>query len=211
MDNPLGRIEHTALGPLTTWADVTGVLDEAIRHGLRACVPPCYVEPATDYAPGVDISTVVGFPHGQHAVATKCAEAERAWEDGAAELDVVANFGLLAEDTERLERELTEVVAAVPVPVKVITEAPLLAEDELRQVCEAAVAADAAFLKTATGFSGGGATVADVELLGEYLPVKASGGIGSRESADVMFEAGAARIGTSSGDVLAREYEATGE
>ncbi|MFB6183588.1 MAG: deoxyribose-phosphate aldolase [Haloarculaceae archaeon] len=202
------RIEHTVLGPETTPADVTAVLDAAIEHGMRACVPPCYVDGAVDYAPGVDCSTVVGFPHGQHATATKVAEATDAWETGAAELDVVANVGLLhAGEDDRYRRDLAEVVAAVPIPVKVIVETPLLHDEtEKRRAAEHAVAAGADFLKTATGFSGGGATVADVRLLSQYLPVKASGGIGSWERAKAMFDAGADRIGASAGVTIVEEW-----
>jgi deoxyribose-phosphate aldolase len=209
MDDVPTRIEHTVLGPTTTWADVTGLLDTAMREGMRACIPPCYVADAADYAPGVDIATVIGFPHGQHATAIKCAEAQQAWDDGADELDVVANVGRLRSGAdEAVEDDLAEVVAAVPIPVKVIVESPLLDDGELRRACQAAVDADADFVKTATGFSDGGATIEDVELIREFLPVKASGGIGSWEQAKAMFDAGAERIGASRGDVIVSEYRA---
>jgi deoxyribose-phosphate aldolase len=212
MNDVPSRIEHTVLGPTTTWADVTAVLDDALREGMRACIPPCYVADAVAYA-NVEVVTVVGFPHGQHTTETKCAEAEAAWDDGADEIDVVANVGYLrAGDVDAYRADIAEVVAAVPVPVKVIVEAPLLEEEELRTASRAAADADAAFVKTATGFSEGGATVADVEVMSESLPVKASAGVGSWEKARAMFEAGAERIGASSGDVIVREYrEATGE
>lgn len=201
------RIEHTVLGPETTPDDVIAVLDDAIEYGMRACIPPCYLELADSYAPTVELVTVVGFPHGQHTTDAKCHEAAGAWEAGADEIDVVMNVGRLkAGEDDAVEAELAEVVAAVPVPVKVIVEAPLLPEDELRRASECVVAADADFLKTATGFSEGGATVEDVAVMSEYLPVKASGGIGSWADARAMFEAGAERIGASSGDVIAREY-----
>ncbi|MFC7132609.1 MULTISPECIES: deoxyribose-phosphate aldolase [Salinibaculum] len=207
MDDVPPRIEHTVLGPTTTWTDVTEVLDTALREGMRACIPPCYVAEATDYAPNVDTATVVGFPQGQHTTGVKCTEARGAWDDGADELDVVANVGRLRDgDDEAVTEDIAEVVAAVPVPVKVIVEAPLLDEDELRRACQAAVDADADFVKTATGFSEGGATVEDVEIMSEYLPVKASGGVGSWEQAEALFEAGAERIGASSGDVIVAEY-----
>jgi deoxyribose-phosphate aldolase len=204
------RIEHTVLGPETTPDDVIEVLDAAIELGMRACIPPCYLDLATNYAPTVDLATVIGFPHGQHATGTKCHEAKEAWEAGADELDVVLNVGRLrAGEDDTVREDIEEVVAAVPVPVKVIIETPLLqSEDEKRRACEAVVDADADFLKTATGFSDGGATVEDVELMSEYLPVKASGGVGSWEQAKAMFDAGAERIGASSGDTIVREYQA---
>jgi len=209
MDDVPARIEHTVLGPTTTRDDVTECLEAASELGMRACVPPCYVADAVEAAPTVDVVAVVGFPHGHHTTETKCSEAVQAWEDGATELDVVANVGrLFSDDVEAVREDIEEVVAAVPVPAKVIVEAPLLDEPDLRRICEAAADADADFLKTATGFSEGGATVADVEVLSEYLPVKASGGIGSWARAREMFDAGAERIGASSGEVIVREYRA---
>lgn len=207
MDDIANRIEHTVLGPATTWADVSDVLDAALGYGMRACVPPCYLDRADEYAPTVDLTTVVGFPHGQATGTAKALEAEDAWERGAAEIDVVANRGfLIAGETERLSEELNSVVAAVPVPVKVIVEAPMLDDEDLHLIGELVADAGAAYLKTATGFADGGATVDDVELLSEYLPVKASGGVGSWSFTERLFDAGAERIGTSSGDVVFEEY-----
>jgi len=193
-------IDHTVLGPETTPADVERVLDEATDHGMNACIPPCYVAEAADYGPDVTVATVVGFPHGQHTPAAKRAEAEDAWRAGADELDLVINVGRLkAGDADAVREEVAEVVATVPLPVKVIIETALLTDDEKRRACAAARDADAAMVKTSTGFADGGATVADVELMSEYLPVKASGGVGSYGEAIAMLEAGAVRIGASSG------------
>jgi len=201
------RLEHTVLGPETTPDDVIAVLDDAIEYGMRVCIPPCYLELADGYAPTVSLATVVGFPHGQHATAAKVCEAEDAWDDGADEVDMVLNVGRLrAGEDEAVRKDVEEVVAAVPVPVKVIIETPLLSDEEKRRAAELVAEADADFLKTATGFSNGGATVEDVALLAEYLPVKASGGVGSWADAKAMFDAGAERIGASSGDVIAREF-----
>ncbi|MEA5385970.1 deoxyribose-phosphate aldolase [Haloarculaceae archaeon H-GB11] len=201
-------IEHTVLGPETTPADVQSVLDDAIEYGMKACIPPCYLGEAASYAPTVEVSTVVGFPHGQHAPEAKAEEARLAWEDDADELDVVANLGLLrAGEDERYRSDIAEVVAAVPIPVKVIIETPLLRDEaEKRRACELVTDAGADFLKTATGFSDGGATVEDVSLMSDYLPVKASGGVGSWEQAKAMFDAGAERIGASSGVEIVEGY-----
>ena len=198
-------IDHTVLGPETTWGDTVTVLDEASEHGMNACIPPCYVTQAADYAPEVTIATVVGFPHGQHSAAAKRAEAANADEDGADELDVVINVGRLKNgETDAVREELSGVVAATPLPVKVIIETALLTDDEKHRACEAAAEAGADMVKTSTGFADGGATVADVELMSDYLPVKASGGVGSYEEAMAMLEAGAERIGASSGvEILA--------
>lgn len=213
MDDIAGRIEHTVLGPETTWEAVEVLLDESLQYGMRACIPPCFLERATEYAPGVELASVVGFPHGQHLTETKCQEAKHVWKAGADEVDVVANISYVKSgEFEKLQSELSEVVAAVPIPVKVILEAPLLDEDELRAASEAAANADVDFLKTSTGFTDGGATIEDVELMSEYRPVKASGGVGSWSFAEELFEAGAERIGASSGVTIVREYrEQTGQ
>lgn len=198
-----GRIEHTVLGPVTTAEDVVATLDTAIDHGMRACVPPCYVDLAESYAPAVDLSTVVGFPHGQHMTETKASEAEQLAGAGADELDVVCNVGALkAGEDDAFRRDLETVVAATTCPVKAIIETPLLDDQEVHRACQAAADAGAAFVKTATGFSDGGATVADVEVMATYLPVKASGGISTWEQAAAMFDAGAERIGASSGAAI---------
>lgn len=194
------RIDHTVLGPETTPADVRRVLDEATEHGTNACIPPTYVADARDRAPELTLVTTIGFPHGQHAPDAKVYEAETAWEDGADELDVVANVGRLkAGQDDRVRDELAEVVATVPIPVKVIIEDPLLTENQKHRACTIAREADADFVKTSSGFAGDGATVRDVERMSEYLPVKASGGIESYETAVAMIDAGAERIGASSG------------
>jgi deoxyribose-phosphate aldolase len=212
MDDVPHRIEHTVLGPETTWEDVETVANEAQEYGMRACIPPCYLKEATEYAPDLELTTVVGFPHGQHLIETKCQEAKHAWKAGASEIDVVANIGhIKSGQFETLQLELEEVVAAVPIPVKVILEAPLLDDDELRAASEAAANADVDFLKTSTGFADGGATRHDVELMSEYGPVKASGGVGSWSFASELFDAGAERIGASSGVTIVEEYRESGE
>jgi deoxyribose-phosphate aldolase len=201
------RIDHTVLGPETTPADARDVVVAAAEYGTNACIPPCYVDELRDAADGVVLVTVVGFPHGQHAPAAKREEAVVARADGADELDVVLNVGRLrAGDDDAVVDELAKLVAAVSAPVKVIAEAPLLTDAELHRAGQAAVAADADYLKTGTGVSGP-ATVADVELLAEYLPVKASGGIDTAERARAMLDAGAARIGASAGIDLVEGFE----
>jgi deoxyribose-phosphate aldolase len=209
-DELAASIDHTVLGPETTLADVERVLDEAAEYGMNACIPPCYVPEATEYAPDVTVATVVGFPHGQHAPGAKRDEGVRAWEDGADELDVVVNVGRLkAGDDDAVREELAELVAAVPIPVKVIVETALLDGDELDRACRAAEDADAAMVKTSTGFADGGARVEDVERMSEYLPVKASGGVGSWADAEAMFDAGAVRIGASSGVAIVEDFLAS--
>jgi deoxyribose-phosphate aldolase len=206
------RVDHTVLGPTTEIEDVYGVLDDCAEYGMNACVPPCYLTEASEYAPDVRLVTVIGFPHGTPAHATKVAEAEQAWADGAVELDMVANIGRLrAGEDERVREEIEEVVAAVPIPVKVILETTLLTEAEIDRGCRLARAADAAFVKTSTGFAAGGATTEAVSRMADFLPTKASGGIGSWAEAEAMFEAGAERIGASSGAAIVEEFGSTTE
>jgi deoxyribose-phosphate aldolase len=214
MDRPelAARIDHTVLGPTTEIEDVRRVLEDCGEYGMNACIPPCYLPEASEYAPDVRLVTVIGFPHGTSSHATKVAEAEQAWADGAAEIDMVANIGRLrAGEDERVREEVEEVVAAVPIPVKVILETALLSEAEIDRGCRLARAADAAFVKTSTGFAEGGATTEAVERMAAFLPTKASGGIGSWAEAAAMFEAGAERIGASSGVAILEGFESTTE
>jgi len=211
MDDVPDRIEHTVLGPTTTPDEVRTCLDEALQYGMRACIPPWALPLATEYA-DVPLTAVIDFPHGQGQTDSVCEAAKLAWDAGADELDMVCNIGLLkAGEDDAVRDHITEVVASVPVPVKVIVEAPLLSDDELERVGQLVADADAEYLKTATGFSEGDATVHDVEILSKYLPVKASGGVGSWADAEAMFEAGAERIGASSGDTIVREWQAETE
>ena len=202
-------IDHTVLGPETTPADVERVVDEAVEYGMNVCIPPCYVAGARDHAPeDLTIATVVGFPHGQNATEAKAAEASLAHEDGADELDVVVNVGRLqADEHDTVCEDLEAVVDATPLPVKVIIETALLDDDEKHAACEAAEDAGADMVKTSTGFADGGAEVPDVELMSDYLPVKASGGVGDYEQAQAMFDAGAVRIGASSGVAIVESYD----
>jgi deoxyribose-phosphate aldolase len=202
-------IDHTVLGPETTYADVERVVDEAVEYGMNVCIPPCYVAEARDDAPeDLTIATVVGFPHGQNAPAAKVDEARIAYDDGADELDLVINIGRLkAGEQDVVGQEIADVVAAVPLPVKVIIETALLTDDEKRTASRLAKEGDADMVKTSTGFADGGATVPDVELMSEFLPVKASGGVGNYEQAQAMFDAGAVRIGASSGVKIVESFE----
>jgi deoxyribose-phosphate aldolase len=201
------KIDHTVLGPETTLADVEAVLDEAEEYGMNACIPPCYVAEAAEYAPDVTLATVVGFPHGQNATDAKRDEAVDAWDDGTDELDMVINVGRLKTgDHDAVRADIEELVAAVPIPVKVIIETALLTDEEKHDACRLAKEAGAAFVKTSTGFADGGAEIEDVELMAEYLPVKASGGIGTYQKAKAMLDAGAERIGASSGVEIVEDF-----
>ncbi|MFB6202840.1 MAG: deoxyribose-phosphate aldolase [Halorhabdus sp.] len=201
------RIEHRVLGPMTTPADVIEVLDTSIQYGTAACVPPCYVSLAESYAPGVRLVTVIGFPHGQHDPSVKAAEAERAQRDGADALEVVCNAGRLrAGEDDGVRDDLAEVVAATSLPVDVLVHAPLLADDERDHIAQIAADVGAESLTTATGLSGDEPTVEHVRQLARYLPVKATGPVQSWDTAKLLFEAGAAWIGTTAADGILDAY-----
>jgi deoxyribose-phosphate aldolase len=203
---PPAIVDHTVLGPTTTPTAVTRAATVAAEHGMAVCVPPCFLDRARDVAPDTKLVTVIGFPHGQHRPAIKRREAERAVADGADAVDVVANIGRLqAGDDTAVQDELAAIVTAVDVPVRVIVEAGLLTDAEKRRIGELATTAGAAMCKTSTGYAGGDATVEDVALLAEYLPVKASGGIDTPAAARKLLAAGAERIGTSSGPAVLGE------
>lgn len=203
------RLDHTSLGTETTLSDVKEALDTAVHHDMNACVPPCYVAEALEYAPETTITTVCGFPQGQNEPEAKEFEAECAWKSGVDELEVVINIGEFhAGNGDAVSDELDRVIGAVPIPVTITIEAPLLSVGELRTAGELAADAGAAALNTATGFLSGGATVEDVEIMSEYLPVKATGGIETFEDAVTMLEAGATRIGTPAGQTIIEGFDA---
>jgi deoxyribose-phosphate aldolase len=202
-------IDHTLLRPEATPAQIAQLCAEAKHFGVAAvCVNPVHVERAVAALRGtsVDVATVVGFPLGASLSATKGFEAREAIRRGAAELDMVINIGALKASDRKLVRDDIRAVVrpahAAGVRVKVILETVLLNDEEKLLGCELALAAGADFVKTSTGFAGGGATVADVALMrravGARAGVKASGGIRSAADALAMIAAGADRLGTSS-------------
>lgn len=195
-------IDHTLLKPEATAAAVRKLCAEAREHGFATvCVNPYWVELAV--AEGVAVATVVGFPLGANATAIKVAEAERAVRAGAAEVDMVLNVGELVAGNLRAVGEDIRAVVSCGAPVKVILETALLNDEQKRQACELSRDAGAAFVKTSTGFSSGGATAADVALMravvGTGMGVKASGGIRTWADCRAMIAAGANRIGASAG------------
>lgn len=201
-------IEHTLLAPDATAERVEQHCRDAVRHGLfGVCVAPVHVARAHDVVRGakVRVVTVAGFPLGSSTSAVKAEEARRAAQDGADEVDMVVAIGQAkGARFDEVEADVREVRRAIPACVlKVILETGYFGESELRRVAEAALAGGADFLKTCTGFGPRGASTSDVRLLAQIANgragVKASGGIRTRESALAMIQAGAVRIGTSSG------------
>ena len=206
--NIADKIDHTMLKADATSATVIRYCREAIQYGFASvCVNSCHAALVSRELSGTGIKTccVVGFPLGAMSTAAKAFEARQAVADGAEEIDMVINIGAVKDQNWALaEDDIRAVVeASRPALVKVILETCLLTDEEKIRACEAAVSAGAAFVKTSTGFSTGGATTADVALVKKTVAgralVKASGGIRTPEEARAMLEAGADRIGAGNG------------
>ncbi|MFC0560759.1 deoxyribose-phosphate aldolase [Halalkalibacter alkalisediminis] len=202
-------IDHTLLKGSATEKDIIKLAEEAkINQFASVCVNPTWVSTAYEMLKGtnVKVCTVIGFPLGAQTSSVKRFETEDAIENGATEIDMVINIGALKnEDNEFVQKDIEAVVnaASEKALVKVIIETCLLTEEEKIRACQLAVQAGAHFVKTSTGFSTGGATVEDIRLMrktvGPSIGVKASGGIRNSEDVQKMVEAGATRIGASSG------------
>jgi deoxyribose-phosphate aldolase len=209
-------IDHTLLKPEATDEDIKRLCEEAARYRFASvCVNPSWVKVAACslHGTGVPVCTVIGFPLGATLADVKAYEARRAIFDGAREVDMVINVGALKSGDDCLVehdiRSVVEVAHEYQVTCKVIIETALLNDDEKVRACLAAKNAGADFVKTSTGFSKSGATVADIALMrrtvGADLGVKASGGVKGLEDARKLVEAGATRIGASVGVKIAQE------
>jgi len=212
------KIDHTLLKPNATEDDITRLCQEAIKYGFwSVCVNPAYVPLAAEILTGTDVRvcSVVGFPLGANVSEVKAIEAEKAISNGASEIDMVMNIGALkSHNYELVKRDIRKVVKHARairknIVIKVIIETGLLTEDEKVLACRFVKDEGANFVKTSTGFSSSGATIHDVKLLrntvGPNFGVKASGGIRTHHYAIELVEAGANRIGTSSGVVIIEE------
>lgn len=212
MKSPSKYIDHTNLAPGATAAEISQLTKEAAEYDFcSVCVNPRFVKQAADELKDSDVKvcTVIGFPLGANATEIKVAETKLAIEQGADEVDMVIPVGAALEgDFETVEDDIRAVVeaAADRALVKVILETCLLNEEQIIEVCKAAMRAGADYVKTSTGFSTGGATVPAVKLMratvGESMGVKASGGVRTPEDFKAMVDAGASRIGASAGTKL---------
>lgn len=209
-------IDHTLLKPEASVSDIKKLCDEAAEFGFASvCVNPVWVKKALEFlsGSGVPVCTVIGFPLGATLPDVKAYEARRSIFNGAREVDMVINVGALKSgDDCTVEDDIRAVVDAAHengVLCKVIIETALLTDEEKVRACLASKNAGADFVKTSTGFSKGGATVEDINLMrrtvGSSLGVKASGGVKGIDDARAMFEAGATRIGASVGVKIAQE------
>ena len=215
----LSRCDHTLLRPDTAWADIRRVCDEGLEYGVASvCIPPCYVAEASKYLEGrLPVCTVIGFPNGYHSSPVKFIEAAEAASDGADELDMVVNIGWVkAGLDEKVREEIDEVrrIAGKRI-LKVIIETCLLTEEEKLRMCRVVSDSGADYIKTSTGFAGGGATREDVALLkaniAPHLKIKAAGGIATLEDAEDFLRLGADRLGTSRLVKLAKEMRERGD
>ncbi|MYL47910.1 deoxyribose-phosphate aldolase [Halobacillus litoralis] len=214
-------IDHTQLKPDTPKDKITQICKEAKEQNFASvCVNPHWVSYCAELLEGTDVKvcTVIGFPLGATTKETKAFETKQAIEKGATEVDMVINIGELKSGNKELVQQDIEAVvreAEGKALVKVIIETSLLTEDEKVAASELAKAAGADFVKTSTGFSGGGATVEDISLMrktvGPDMGVKASGGVRDYEGAKAMIEAGATRIGASSGIAIVNGEQGTSD
>ena len=201
----LRRCDHTLLSQGATWAEIRALCDDGVKYGCASvCIPASYVKQAAEYLGGkLPVCTVIGFPNGYDSTAAKCFEAEDAVRNGASEIDMVINIGWARDGRwEDLLAEIKAVKAACGGRIlKVIIECCLLTEAEKIRLCGIVTESGADFIKTSTGFGGGGATREDVALMaahvGPKVKIKAAGGIASLEDAADFIALGADRLGTS--------------
>ncbi len=208
-------IDHTLVRPDATIEDLAAACDAAKRYGFSCVVVNgCHVARARELLSGtlIKVCAVVGFPHGACTTTVKIVEAMEAVKNGASELDIVINIGMVKSGRlDFVEVDLKNVIAMTPQKVhKVIIEAGSLTPDEVVRACRIAVQSGAEFVKTATGYGPRGATVGDVRLMreavGALCRIKASGGIRDLAAVSALVEAGAERIGTSAGPAIMEEY-----
>lgn len=200
----LSHIDHTLLRATSTASEIDALCEEAVRlKTASVCIPPAYVAHVRDRFPGLNICTVIGFPLGYNTTAVKCFETQDAVNNGASEIDMVINIGMVKNgDFAGVEAEISAVKKACGGKLlKVIIETCYLTDDEKIKLCGCVTRAGADFIKTSTGFGTAGATIEDIRLfkqnIGENVRMKAAGGVQSREDLEMFLEAGCDRIGTS--------------
>ena len=214
----LSHVDHTLLLQTAIWEEIRGICDDAVQYRTASvCIPPSFVKQASEYLAGkMPVCTVIGFPNGNMTTKTKEFEAQDAIANGADELDMVINIGWLKEKKYDLVEEEIRALRTVcgGKILKVIIVTCFLTEQEKIKMCEIVTGAGADYIKTSTGFAGGGATFEDVRLfaehVGENVKIKAAGGITSMEDAERFLALGADRLGTSRIIKLVKNQEAAG-
>ncbi len=209
-------VDHTLLRQDATWEQIRTLCDEGVRWGTASvCIPPCHVRRAAEYLRGnLPVCTVIGFPNGYSTTAAKVFETSDAIANGADEIDMVINIGMLKE---RSYSGILDEIRAIKTAcgeklLKVIIETCLLTEDEKVRMCHIVSDSGADFIKTSTGFSKGGATLEDIRLFkantAPHVSIKAAGGVRTVEDARNFLAAGASRLGSSSiARILAEKSE----
>lgn len=205
MSEILKKVDHTVLGQASTWSDIKALCDDGIKYNCASvCIPPAYVKQAKEYVGDkLTVCTVIGFPNGYSTTACKVFETEDAVKNGADEIDMVINIGMLKD--KRYDDVLNEIKAIKAAChgklLKVIIETCLLTDEEKVKMCHIVSDSGADYIKTSTGFSTGGATREDIKLFAEnvapHLKIKAAGGIASIKDAEDFINLGASRLGTS--------------
>ena len=205
-------VDHTALKAFATWDDIDQLCREAIEYQMASvCIPSGYVKRAHEAFPALNVCTVIGFPLGNCSTQAKLAETKQALADGANEIDMVINVGMVKNgEFEACTDEIRALRKATEGHIlKVIIETCYLTEEEKKRMCEAVTAAGADYIKTSTGFGTGGATLEDVNLMREHIgkdvKIKASGGIRTKEEMEAYIAAGCSRIGTSGAIAMLKE------
>lgn len=201
----LSKVDHTFLKQTATWNDIKELCDDAIRYNTASvCIPPSFVKKAKEYVnEKMKVCTVIGFPNGYNTTAVKVFETSDAIKNGADEIDMVINIGMLKKkEYDAILNEINEIKNACGTKIlKVIIETCLLTDDEKIKMCDIVSKSNADFIKTSTGFSTNGATIEDIKLFKEHIKnnkkIKAAGGISSFEDAERFIEEGASRLGTS--------------
>ena len=201
----LSRVDHTLLSQTATWAEIRTICDDGVKYGCASvCIPASYVRRAAEYVDGkIAVCTVIGFPNGNDTTAAKCFEAADAVKNGASEIDMVINIGWvkdgLYDDVLAEIRAVKEACAGKL--LKVIIETCMLTDAEKIELCRVVSESGADYIKTSTGFGGGGATREDVALfkahVAPHVKIKAAGGIANLDDARDFVALGADRLGTS--------------
>jgi deoxyribose-phosphate aldolase len=208
-------IDHTLVRPEATLNDLAAACEAAKKYGFSSVVVNgCHVLRAREHLSNtlIKVCAVVGFPHGANTTTVKIVEAMEAMKNGASELDIVINIGMVKSGRyDAVEVDMKNVITMTPQKVhKVIIETGMLTEDEIIRVCEMAMRCGAEFVKTSTGFGPRGATTADIRLIrgivGSVCRIKASGGIKTLAAVNELIDAGAERIGTSAGPAIMEEF-----
>ena len=215
----LSRVDHTLLAQSATWNEIKAICDDGVKYGCASvCIPASYVKQAAEYVDGkVAICTVIGFPNGYDTTAAKCFMAADAVSNGAEEVDMVINLGWVKEGQyDKILQEINSVkISCHGNILKVIIETCLLTDEEKIKLCEVVSNSHADYIKTSTGFAGGGATREDVALMAAHMTngkkIKAAGGIASLQDAEDFLKLGADRLGTSRIVKAVKELEAKGE